>query len=138
MIEINHTKENASPSILCACKGIRKCAICAPSLVLKEKHEEETLLFNSQNNEKKLFIYCIKCDQSVPLNESIRKEIDSFINDLDGSSSFNCYCRQTPANEILKVKGIFVTNDFVSTAEESYLFEEINKTPWIDSQSGKF
>ena len=85
-----------------------------------------------------VFIYCIKCDQSIPLNESIRKEIDSFINELDSSSSFNCYCKQIPENEILKVKGIFVTNEFVSSAEERYLFEEINKTPWVDSQSGKF
>ena len=121
----------------CACKGIRKCALCAPTLVEKEKQDEESLLSSENINHKKLYIFCLKCNQAVPLSQCHRIEIENFIK-LSTNDSIACSCDQVQTNDIIKINGIFILNDFLNLSEEEFLFKQINKTEWINSQSGRF
>ena len=63
---------------LCACKGIRSCAICVPSLALEdEKSNQISAIYNNESN--KCFVYCDSCHQCVRLNELNRNFFDNFL-----------------------------------------------------------
>ena len=115
----------------CACKGIRKCAFCSPDLVEKEKNEEKSIIEN-----KKVYIYCNKCDISTLINESNRNYVENFLSPT--ITDFYCTCQQTNlSDDKLRINGILVINEFINENEEKYLCEQINKSKWIESQSGK-
>ena len=131
MIQLDSPRSN----VRCACKGIRKCALCAPTLVEQEKQDEEALLSSDQ---KRLYLFCFKCSKAVPLNKSHRSVIDGFIRQDDNNSSFTCECHEYSECDTIKVNGIYMLTDFVTSSEEAFLLDEINKTDWVSSQSGRF
>ena len=121
----------------CACKGIRKCAMCAPFLVEHEKNEEEYLL---QNSKKKYFIFCLKCHQAVPLNKEKLIEVEKFIKSKENATNrlLECECNQLDASNVIKLNGITLMSNFLSSAEEELFLCEMNKSEWVSSQSGRF
>ena len=124
----------------CACKGIRKCAICEPILVENEKTKEISLIYDEGFNTKKVYIFCFKCNQATPLDSIRRNEIELFIQQPDSAceSLFECNCVKFNQSDLIKIKGIFVWNNFLSLLEEAFLINEINKSEWVSSQSGRF
>ena len=116
---------------VCACKGIRKCALCAPDLIEIERINEQTSL-----KSKKLFIYCPQCAQSTLIPEEKLLSIESF---LEGQNDVElCFCGQAAPQDHLDLNGIFLLNEFISRSEEILLTNEIYKSKWTDSQSGRF
>ena len=109
----------------CACKGIRTCALCEPNKSLLDVNCQS----NQDQNEAviKKYILCLSCGGCRPVNSN---SVD-FFEDL---KSFKCerQCDQ----ELLK--GIKLVDEFVNEKEEEYLWNEMNKIKWIDSQSGRF
>lgn len=111
----------------CACKGIRKCAICQPVKIDLEKSNEENLL---QIN--KIFVYCFNCNKCVSLSDLNDNYIDNFLNN---SNDLIHNCDLSP-NESIELNGIFVKNEFINSDEEHKVVREINQNEWKDSQSG--
>ncbi|CAF0954979.1 unnamed protein product [Brachionus calyciflorus] len=118
--------------ISCACKGIRKCVLCAPELIHNEIKDEKQLFQNSKN----VYIYCPKCNLCILLNNFLIDEINDFLNQK--ISSISCTCNATSNNNILKVNGIYVKNNFINEKEETFLLKEIEKNKWVESQSGRY
>ena len=99
-------------SIKCACKGIRTCKICNNA--------------NSNNSFENVtkYIYCEKC----LLCHFIENEID-----------INRTCENLKeTNRSICVQGIFLMQNFINEIEETFFLNEINKSKWVDSQSGRF
>ena len=102
----------------CACKGIRKCAICQPVKIDLEKSNEENLL---QIN--KIFVYCFNCNKCVSLSDLNDNYIDNFLNN---SNDLIHNCDLSP-NESIELNGIFVKNEFINSDEEHNLFFIVRK-----------
>ena len=132
------TRENFA--LNCACKGIRNCAICDPVLVENERTNEISLLNGESYTKKKIYIFCFKCNQASPLEPSRRSEIEIFLQNLQckAETLFKCNCAMFKQNEIIQIKGIFIFNNFLSLPEETFLINEMNKSEWVSSQSGRF
>lgn len=114
----------------CVCKGIRKCIICSPDLIKLELCSEKNSLLISEN----LFIYCINCDKSIRVNESIRKFLIEYLDQK--ITKIPCLCNDQI--NFVKISGIYIQENFITYDEEQFLLSEINKSKWIESQSGRF
>ncbi|RNA10764.1 alpha-ketoglutarate-dependent dioxygenase alkB -like protein [Brachionus plicatilis] len=117
---------------ICVCKGIRKCVLCAPESVTKELNGEKDFLFKSNN----LFFYCSKCDQSVKVDQLLGKILTDYLDQK--ITKIPCMCQNRDQNEILKISGIFLQENFISYDEEQFLLSAIDKSKWVESQSGRF
>ncbi len=73
----------------CACKGIRSCAICVPSLATDTESNQSSLIYNESSN--RCFVYCTFCGDFVRLNDSNRKFFDNFlVNSIDSHHLHDC------------------------------------------------
>lgn len=117
----------------CACKGIRKCAICNPS------NETETTNSNELFENKKCFIFCTQCSKCVynQLNKNMNY-ISNFLTNNKTNRLLLHDCNNNEQEEYLDITGIYIENEFLTQNEEINLIEQINKNNWIDSQSGRF
>ena len=118
-----------SRSDQCVCSGIRKCAICAPDKVQHEKQVEQQEL-----ETKRVYLYCIKCNRCNLLTDQTRQFIADFLDQT--TSERPCDCQESD-NQI-QIHGIHVQNNFISEPEEVHLCSEIDRSKWIESQSGRF
>lgn len=108
----------------CACKGIRKCAVCEPKL-LKEADEFDL-------NQSKLFIYCHKCNKCIPIGDL------NFIDDFLLNSTDHKHSCSREETDSFQLNGIFLREDFITDEEEHYLLQEMNQVEWKESQSGRY
>jgi len=124
----------------CACKGIRVCAVCVPSLINDANECNEPIY----NKSSKCFVYCTACDVCVRFNESNSNFFHNFlsnsIQNLDDNDGHHLHdCHETKNDhDFFRINGIFVRNEFVDSDEEKKLIESINLTEWKESQSGRF
>jgi alkylated DNA repair protein alkB family protein 4 len=98
----------------CACKGIRKCAICIPK-------EQQSLV--TDDIKLKYYNYCQNCG------------LCHLIQNIEDFNEIECN-HDLEAN--IRINGILLIQNFIDENEEIYLVDEINKSKWIDSQSGRF
>lgn len=114
----------------CSCKGIRKCAICAPSTI------NETI--DSQVCDKIRYIYCLKCSicHLIDDNEDELKLLNR--NDLHINCVLNGKSNGGEINSKDLIRGVNLIPNFLTENEEEYLISEINQVKWIASQSGRF
>ena len=124
--------QNENQLTFCACKGIRKCVLCAPDLVTKEINDEKNIFQSIKN----LYIYCPKCSQSVRIKESTIEFLNNFLDQK--CTEINCTCNQKVHDDILTINGILIKNNFFTLDEEQFLISEITKSKWVESQSGRF
>jgi len=124
----------------CACKGVRKCAICDPALVENEKSQEIILMNGESLSKRRIYIFCFKCNQATPLDSNLLSEIENFIQQpgTECERLFECNCAKFKQSDLIPIKGIFLSNNFLSLTEETFFIGEINKSEWITSQSGRF
>lgn len=114
----------------CACTGIRKCALCSPNLVQSELIQDQIVGKNS-------FLFCIKCNQAIRIENNFDKiQLENFLYDQN-AKEFKCNCHNISEKDCIKINGLQILNEFLSFDQEKFLLEEINKTKWVDSQSGK-
>lgn len=118
----------------CACRGIRFCANCKNSDRVKKMRSDETYnerfsgyssyVFNSKDGK----CYLSSGITVISTLEDIRNrtvEVESMEDEtLKDLESFD-------------VKGLILMRDFLSEKEENQLVEDIEKTPWVESQSGR-
>ncbi len=116
-------------SELCACKGIRKCAICDPNQIELERDEERRRMVSNKNQ----YIYCDKCNLAVRLTFQTQIENYLYINE-----KFDCNCKQTEKSDIIYIGGIRLIENFIDANEETMLIEQMNQSKWVDSQSGRY
>lgn len=100
----------------CSCKGIRTCLICENLSVddnkTRKKGEE---VFN--NRKKHVFIYCESCKKGWKENVLGKHPNHS--------------------GDSIEFLGISLVENFISESEEEFLVAEIDKTSFVDSQSGR-
>ena len=92
----------------CACKGIRTCLVC-------ESFDNPKKIPQYEDTGRTVFYYCEHCKRAWPGSH------DHPDHQGDG----------------LDFPGIFLMPEFVSEEEESVIEQEIYKTSFIDSQSGR-
>lgn len=114
---------------LCVCTGIRKCAICAPALINYQKSLEQ-----SELESKQTYLYCLHCNRASPITRHHKQFIDQFLN--QESHELKCQCTDNPEN--ITLNGIAIFNQFICESEEIFLINEIEKSKWVESQSGRF
>jgi alkylated DNA repair protein alkB family protein 4 len=99
----------------CACKGIRSCVLC-------ENAPESEIQANV--NEK--FLFCSKCNRC----RSMSKQLDEMeclrLSHCDGTCNLDL------------IRGVFLADNFLTEDEEQFLIDNINKTNWVESQSGRY
>lgn len=124
MIDIDQNTSNK-----CACKGIRKCALCSPCAT---KYLDD-IVSNS-----KTFIYCPKCQKSSFLTDKNLPSIKIFLENSCQTENIECFCSNDDKEcESIRINGIFSKINFINNEEEDYLINEINNSYWNESQSGK-
>lgn len=125
MIEITSDEK----SDLCACKGIRKCAICNPNQIELERDEERRRMALNKNQ----YIYCGKCDLAIRF--TAQSQIENY---LYSNEKFDCNCKQADKSDTLYIAGIHLIKNFINAHEEAMLIDEMNRSKWVDSQSGRY
>ncbi|KAI0227570.1 Alkylated DNA repair protein alkB-like protein 4 [Lamellibrachia satsuma] len=101
----------------CACKGIRTCLVCE-NYKPKEPLCSNVHKFNEQGPEKK-YVYCDSCKKAwLPSDEGIGEHPNHL-------------------GESIELTGIDMIKDFVTEDEEEWLRDQVDKTAWVDSQSGR-
>jgi hypothetical protein len=126
MIDIDKNVQNK-----CACKGIRKCALCFPYA----KNNLDDILSN-----KTIYIYCQKCQKASILNDKYLHDIKLFLQDSYQIENIECFCSKKDTEteiESININGIFLKLNFINYEEENYLINEINNFDWNESQSGQ-
>jgi hypothetical protein len=111
----------------CACKGIRKCAICSPNA---------TKCLDDILPNKNTYIYCQKCQKNTFLNEKSLLDIKFFFGKNQQTECF-CSSNDEMKYESININGIFTKFDFICYEEENYLIDQINNFNWNESQSGQ-
>lgn len=136
MLTVNNKNEAVSTFInqKCACKGIRKCAICCPDLL---NQPDSTEIFPQKSL---VYAYCLACNNSSIqlLTPANRQKLESF---LKNQNKFECICEHSdiPNEHQMRIEGIFLIREFINEIEETYLVSQIEeKNRWVDSQSGRF
>lgn len=102
----------------CACKGIRVCVKC--------EHLKANTLKNENESKVSQYLFCEKCLVCHLIKT-----------DSDLESASNC-CNNSSYHENISINGISLVQNFINAHEEEYLLHEINKSKWVDSQSGRF
>jgi len=95
---------------VCACKGIRTCLVC------ETKASEITLDMSTKDTD--IFNFCDRCG-------------DSAYKDTAPSDHPN------HMGEKLNFPGIVIVRNFINDKEEQEIANEIDKTTWVESQSGR-
>ena len=108
---------------VCACKGIRTCALCTQL--------KEAKITSPEAKTIKQYIFCQKCVGCI--------SIDSPINIFDELNSLKCEYASTgkKCGEQL-LNGVKIIENFINSEEENFLYNEMSKDKWVDSQSGRF
>lgn len=106
------TKEHKS----CSCKGIRTCLACE-SLMINENKKKNLSNVNINKQKKHIYIYCELCEKGWEEN------VPGTHPDHSGDS--------------IEFPGIVLLRNFISVSEEELLVTEIDKTAFVDSQSGR-
>lgn len=118
----------------CNCKGIRFCAEC------KDSERIQNLKFLENPNVKyknfSTFVFNFvdgKCYASPQLRiSSTLEEIRNRTNEVVGMSS-----EQLANLESFEIHGLLLIKNFINKEEEKKLVEDIEKVPWLPSQSGR-
>uniref|UniRef100_A0A7E4ZZ31 Alpha-ketoglutarate-dependent dioxygenase alkB-like protein 4 n=1 Tax=Panagrellus redivivus TaxID=6233 RepID=A0A7E4ZZ31_PANRE len=118
----------------CACKGIRFCASCKDServLKLKELQDPKVAFADYET-----FVYN-PADARCYYNPNV--SAGSSVADIAAAT---VKLSETPATALadvnsFEIKGMLLIQDFLSIEEEEKLVENIEKTPWVASQSGR-
>lgn len=78
------------------------------------------------------YLYCPQCNLGY---EGWRWDPEN--KDLDTWHMSHLSKDSATENHVIHVKGIFVQDCFVTLDEEKYLMDQIDRLPWINSQSGR-
>ncbi|KAH9525424.1 Alpha-ketoglutarate-dependent dioxygenase alkB 4 [Bulinus truncatus] len=131
---------NDAPNV-CGCKGIRSCRLCETSFVEKR-------CLQKQNNDKKIFNYCPKCERAYLYEMLEEKTCDLFYATLNYGKDNNICplseeatksatsCRHDNVSK-MDFQKITIIEDFISEEEESFLDAVMKDTQFQNSQSGR-
>ncbi|CAH1778589.1 unnamed protein product [Owenia fusiformis] len=108
MIEIMMSDQESKSTKQCACKGIRTCLVCEPTTI------EQKL-----PNRRETYLYCQKCEKAW----------------LQEEGSTNDHSNHS--GQSIQFPGVYVKTDFLTEIEEKTLVSEVEKQPWVESQSGR-
>jgi alkylated DNA repair protein alkB family protein 4 len=97
----------------CACKGIRKCALC--------EHEKGS---GDAVPAVKKFLLCAKCNRCRSISDETMDML--LAADCNGECTLEL------------IDGVFLKENFLTEDEENLLMDHINRTNWVESQSGRF
>lgn len=100
----------------CQCKGVRACALCDHRRTAGHRLNVARIL--------RTFVFCPRCRMCFLVDPEGKQNDDG-----DGVS---------PSNVMIRLPGIAVVEEAVSEAQELLLEENIERTKWVESQSGRF
>jgi len=106
----------------CGCTGSRSCLICESYRT--DKFFDPNKVNHLEVKTRPQFYFCPGCGDRAwrvhDVDEELCHELHS---DTDGES--------------IKIEGIFVSEEVISREEELFITDQINQTPWVNSQSGR-
>ena len=118
----------------CGCRGIRFCAECKDSDRVKKMrsngdwgglfNDYESYVFNPED-----FNCYSSPDISIASTLETIKSRSYFVQNLPEDEKSNL--------KHFKIEGLLLLKDFISEEEEANLVEDMEKTPWMQSQSGR-
>lgn len=85
---------------------------------------------------KKVYVYCHRCHQAYLTDYTHCPDLVAMDNLYQGNQS-SCANGRHGDSLILEFAGVELVEGFVDEEEEKSLHEQIEQTPWTDSQSGR-
>lgn len=113
----------------CGCKGVRFCGLC-----LHTERVKKLQIGVDKYNNYQCFIYYPKDNQCYP---------SKYINSKSSMEEIARLYQEIPSkerdvdDEVLKLDGLLLIEDFITESEEEFLVNRIDKKDWVPSQSGR-